>query len=582
MAISNTKLIIPPKDPAVRANRRRATLLVCPTSLISHWVEQLDVHLHRSVDIRVKVHHGTYKAFSGKELEAHDIVITSYGTLACEFGHEKHGPLLQAKWLRVVLDEGHYIKNHRTKCTKAALTLDTIRKWVITGTPIQNNLMDLWSLVNWLDFGLYAGIKQMRDYRNQIERPCTKGDPLGFERLQVLMDTICLRRTKSDHGPDGKLLVALPSKKLLIREIELNEEERLCYEMYNSHAQDIVLGFFRKGGLLRNYADIFALMVRLRQLCCHRELIRHIDWSETLKNKEALLKQLKEVLDLETGRTDSNDHNEDCRRLMFQLRDMIKSGVSDDCSICLDDLNLPVITPCAHVFCRACIERVLETVNPSACPLCRTNIEDKKLLLEAAPDDEEDETDDTIADMRDIVVNVSSSKVNAVIKEMLRIKRDCPDDKIIVVSQFTSYLSILQPLIKEEGLSLVRLDGSMSCLERSAVVEVFQASTKNSPKVLLLSLKAGGVGLNLTAANHLLLLDPAWNPASEWQCFDRTHRMGQKKDVFIYKYITKNSIEEKMLEMQAKKKDLINGAFTMQAEARRRERIDDIRNIFGI
>ena len=101
-------------------------------------------------------------------------------------------------------------------------------------------------------------------------------------------------------------------------------------------------------------------------------------------------------------------------------------------------------------------------------------------------------------------------------------------------------------------------------------------------QVMLLSLKAGGVGLNLTAANHLLLLDPAWNPASEWQCFDRTHRLGQKKDVYIYKYIVKDSIEEKMLEIQAKKKDLISGAFHMPEDDRRRQRVQDIMSIFGI
>merc|ERR1719228_25578 len=110
----------------------------------------------------------------------------------------------------------------------------------------------------------------------------------------------------------------------------------------------------------------------------------------------------------------------------------------------------------------------------------------------------------------------------------------------------------------------------MSHYERSEVVASFQSTTQDSPNVLLLSLKAGGVGLNLTAANHLLLLDPAWNPASEWQCFDRTHRLGQKKNVHIYKYITKDSIEEKMIEIQSKKKDLISGAFHMDSEERRR------------
>ena len=119
-----------------------------------------------------------------------------------------------------------------------------------------------------------------------------------------------------------------------------------------------------------------------------------------------------------------------------------------------------------------------------------------------------------------------------------------PGDKIILVSQFTSFLSILQPLLCENLFPPLRLDGSMSHMVRSEVVSAFQSRHPHSPQVLLLSLKAGGVGLNLTAAKHLLLLDPDWNPACEWQCFDRTHRMGQTKDVTIYKFITKDSIEE--------------------------------------
>ena len=95
-------------------------------------------------------------------------------------------------------------------------------------------------------------------------------------------------------------------------------------------------------------------------------------------------------------------------------------------------------------------------------------------------------------------------------------------------------------------------------------------------------MKAGGVGLNLTAASHLLLLDPAWNPASEWQCFDRIHRLGQTKQVFIYKFITKQSVEEKMLEIQDKKQGLISGAFHIQEEEKRRRRVDDIINIFSL
>jgi len=585
-------LIIPPKNPADRAGRRRATLLVCPASLIGHWVEQLQQHLHKSVDIKLKVHHGVNKSLTGADLESHDVVITTYGTLAAEWGGGEVIPLTRAKWLRVVMDEGHNIKNHNSKSAKAAMSLDTIRRWIVSGTPIQNNLMELWSLVNWLNFGMYCGKSQMKVFKIQIEGPCKKGIPVGFERLQVLMDTICIRRTKTDRKPNGSPLVVLPGKTVLTRDVEMSDEERLCYAIFHKRAQEIVGRYLKNGQLLRNYAHVLVLMMRLRQLCCHREVIKDVDWEEVLRDKKGLARQLEEYLDEDEV---TNKHNsadapvsgmgDDVeKRLVSQLRDMIRSGVSDDCSVCLDDLKSPVITPCAHVYCRACIEMVLDTIKPPTCPLCRSKIDNKRQLLEAGQDDdgEDEKGESSLADMEDIEVKLSSSKVNAVLKEMLRIQRDCPDDKIVVVSQFTSFLNILQPLIKQNNFSLVRLDGTMSHFERSETVTVFQSRSKNSPNVMLMSLKAGGVGLNLTAANHLLLLDPAWNPASEWQCFDRTHRLGQKKEVTIYKYITKDSIEEKMLEIQKKKKDLISGAFHMPAEARRRQRIDDIRNIFGI
>merc|ERR1712098_108298 len=146
------------------------------------------------------------------------------------------------------------------------------------------------------------------------------------------------------------------------------------------------------------------------------------------------------------------------KRLVTQLRDMIRSGVSEDCSVCLDDLKSPVITPCAHVFCRPCIEAVLETMKSPSCPLCRVQL-NKKQLLDAGQDEGTEKCDDnTLAAMKDIDVNVSSSKVNSVLKEILRIQRDCSDDKIVVVSQFTSFLSILQPIMKKQNFKFVRLD----------------------------------------------------------------------------------------------------------------------------
>lgn len=129
--------------------------------------------------------------------------------------------------------------------------------------------------------------------------------------------------------------------------------------------------------------------------------------------------------------------------------------------------------------------------------------------------------------------------------------------KILIFSQFVKHLTIVKELIEVRGLDYCYLDGSTR--NRQAQVERFQED--DSVKIFLISMKAGGLGLNLTEADYVFLLDPWWNPAVEAQAIDRAHRIGQKKKVFTYKFITKNTVEEKILELQSRKlklaKDLI-------------------------
>ena len=322
------------------------------------------------------------------------------------------------------------------------------------------------------------------------------------------MDTIALRRSKTDRKADGSLIVPLPTKTVLIRQVELAEEERFCYAIFRQEARAIVARFDRHGALLRNYAHVFAMMMRMRQLCCHRELIKVFDWTEILRDREALATEMGVVLRAEAGvgaEAAPPPGSEEERRLVAQLRTMIKDGVTDDCSVCLDDLKSPVITPCAHVFCRRCIETVLETVKPPSCPLCRRAPMLKAQLLEAGHQEDGEGEDTTLADMEDIKVEVSSGKVNACIKEILRIKRDKPDDKIVVVSQFTSFLSIVQPLLAENEVRYTRLDGTMAIDERADVIKVFQAKTRGSPKVRN-GAAAAAAAVSVTLLNVLLLL----------------------------------------------------------------------------
>ena len=126
--------------------------------------------------------------------------------------------------------------------------------------------------------------------------------------------------------------------------------------------------------------------------------------------------------------------------------------------------------------------------------------------------------------------------------------------KIIIFSQFVKHLDIYKQYFNENEIPFEYLDGSSSASERSNSVNNFQQN--KSINIFLISLKAGGFGLNLTAADYVFLLDPWWNPAIEKQAQDRSHRIGQDKNVFIYKFITKDTIEEKILALQDKKSRL--------------------------
>ena len=188
--------------------------------------------------------------------------------------------------------------------------------------------------------------------------------------------------------------------------------------------KEVVERYARRGTLLRNYAHVFVMMLRLRQLSCHRELYADIKWDskklweDIAQHAEAAAAEREGAAAVEgAGAADERE----AKRLAESLRDMIKEGATDDCSICMGDLNQPVISPCAHVFCRNCITQWLERRPPPGCPLCRLPVAIKN-LLEAAPNNEEEvcegedneENDENKYD--DIVVNVSSTKINAVLK----------------------------------------------------------------------------------------------------------------------------------------------------------------------
>ena len=161
-----------------------------------------------------------------------------------------------------------------------------------------------------------------------------------------------------------------------------------------------------------------------------------------------------------------------------------------------------------------------------------------------------------IEEGKEILDSGKYAEVKRLLKEIIA-KRS----KVLIFSQFVKMLQIFKADLKKEGISFCYLDGGTK--NRQELVEKFQK--EKDIKVFLISLKAGGVGLNLTAADYVFILDPWWNPAVEQQAIDRTHRIGQMKTVFYYKFISQGSIEEKILKLQASKQRLSDDLISDEA-----------------
>ena len=165
-------------------------------------------------------------------------------------------------------------------------------------------------------------------------------------------------------------------------------------------------------------------------------------------------------------------------------------------------------------------------------------------------------------------------------EELLReIQENTGSHKLLVFSQFTEMLHLIRDDLKKNNISFCYLAGSTTANKRQEQVEQFQGD--DSIKVFLISLKAGGVGLNLTAADYVYLVDPWWNPAAEQQAIDRTHRIGQTQKVFAYKMICKDSVEEKILKLQEKKKSLANELISEDTGLVKNLTRDDIAFLFS-
>jgi len=403
-------------------------LVIAPTSVVPNWIDEA----HRFAPTLNVLHYvgapGEREAML-ESLEAFDLVVVTYGLIQNDI--ERFAKL---DWSTLVLDEAHAIKNASTRRARAVKSLKAEFRVATTGTPIQNNLMDLHSLFGFLNPGLLgSAAKYKAKFVLPIERD---GDTETSARLRRLISPFVLRRTKTEVLDD------LPSRTEITLNVELSEDEATLYEALRTRA-------------------------------------------------------LSELEDLDTKSPKEREQDK-------KAKGLAESGNRGG------EQHVQVL---AHLT---------------------------KLRL---------------ACCHPLLVQDTWTKSSAKLREFARTLDEllAGNHKVLVFSQFVSHLKLIEQYLIDTQVHYQYLDGSIPQKARADRIRDFQSGEGD---VFLISLKAGGTGLNLTAADYVIHMDPWWNPAVEDQASDRAHRIGQTRPVTIYRMVAQGTIEEQIVELHRDKRDL--------------------------
>ena len=555
------------------------TLVVAPMSLLAQWQSEAE-NASEPGTMKTVVYYGSEKTANLQHLcceanaaSAPQLVITSYGVVLSEFNQVassngnrgSHGGLFSLDFFRVILDEAHHIKNRQSKTAKACYEIGAQHRWVLTGTPIVNRLEDLFSLVRFLRVEPWSNFSYWKTF---ITVPFESKDFVrALDVVQTVLEPLVLRRTKDMKTPSGEPLVPLPPKSVVIEEVELSKPEREVYDHIFTMAKRTFASNFAAGTLLKSYTTIFAQILRLRQSCCHPLLVRNkaivAEEEEAAAAADAAngladdmdLKELIEKFTCQDGEQDAN-------RFGAHVLKQIQAEYGGECPICSEDPMIDqTVTGCWHSACKTCllnyIEHQKDKGEQARCPNCREVINERDIFEvikyeDGLYSDAGDENGPRLS-LRRLNSN-SSAKITALVSHLKRLRRLDPSTKSVIFSQFTTLLDLIEPCLSRDKIPFLRFDGSMAQKQRAAVLSEFVSPDSQRGTVLLLSLRAGGVGLNLTQAKRVFMMDPWWSFAVEAQAIDRVHRMGQEEAVEVIRFIVKDSVEHRMLKIQERKK----------------------------
>ena len=599
------------------------SLIVSPLTVMGNWERQLQEHCSNEVTI-LRYHAQQERNIELDQIKEYDVVITTYNIIAMEYMdetdenrddmREQFGCGLQyIDWRRVILDEAHKIKSSKTRVFKACNALVAKSRWAVTGTPVQNRLDDLFSLFRFLKI---QPMCNKTFWHHCIINPLKNNNPIGFDRLRQIMKQVCLRRDKS-MNIDGKKIIDIGKKFIELRRVAFNKDEERKYILLRETHKERFKKIQALGdnNIMKNFSTVLSLLLRLRQCCAHPRLIPDSEFHHNI---------------------DENKMNELMRK--FKEKSMLGSNSNDvgdiedtnaECASCGSQPVNPILTTCKHVFCDECFQYELEIAagdddddwrpnnnnnNSSGnkgeasfeCPLCnerltKNSIDDKTFDrnndegISDSDDDNENKEDKKTPKkpkdkkvkfrLRDDEVVQPSTKIRSLIDDIqgfMKYKTKGKSNKAVVFSQWVSMLDIVARCLRQENIEFCRLDGSMSRPQREDAMKSFRED--ESIPIFLMSLKAGNLGVNMTAANYVYLLDPWWNPATEDQAVDRVYRLGQTRDVKVVKFIVKDSVEEKIVNIQERKRKLIESAMGSKPptqKERKQEWLNDLKDLFS-
>ncbi|KAH6633407.1 SNF2 family N-terminal domain-containing protein [Boeremia exigua] len=326
----------------------KGTLVVAPLALIKQWESEINTKVAKTHALKVLVHHGPNRTKSADKLKQYDVVITTYQVLASEHAQCGDGPdglkkgCFAVHWYRMMLDEAHTIKNRNAKMTKACYEVRSHYRWCLTGTPMQNNLDELQSLIKFLRIQPYC---EMSAWKDSITGPMKNGrGNLAMRRLQIFLKAFMKRRTKDVLKKDGALTFGgkgkdgaeKPAFQIVERNVEtvigeFTAKERAFYDRLSTRAQDRLEELM--GGAKQDYIGALVLLLRLRQACNHPNLTK----SNVKDDKDALTTGSKQGTQTEFQTPRKGPRGDDADDLADLLGGL--SVATKRCDLCQRALN---------------------------------------------------------------------------------------------------------------------------------------------------------------------------------------------------------------------------------------------------